>query len=138
MTSTDDGKARRAIDRLGDEAFCFGRMSETNQMEFREDMQTFERDVMRISYRMRECEYSVQQYQQNLVELERNVAEYVSEPAREFEQRTICRLNSIEKFIEDSDAWYKQFCTQFRKELSRIDEAYSCYVCRRSNSDSMK
>ena len=118
MTSTHDGEARRAIDRLADEAFRFGRLSETTQMEFREGMRIYERDLLRLSYRMRECEYGVQQHQQDLVELEKNVTKFVSEPARTFEQLTNQRLNDLGKSIEDSDAWYRQFCTQFRNELN--------------------
>ena len=105
MTSTHDGEARRAIDRLADEAFRFGRMTETRQMEFREGMSTLERDLMRLTVRIRECKYSLQQTREDMAEFEWNVAKYVSKPAREFEQLTNGRLDALGKSLKDSDAW---------------------------------
>ena len=59
MTSTHDGEARRAIDRLADEAYRFGRMIEMHVANVRNSMVSFKRDVTRIEVRVKECEYQL-------------------------------------------------------------------------------
>ena len=60
VASTHNGEARHAIDCLDDEAYRFGRISETSHGHFREGIAQLEVDVTRVIYQLKECEIGIQ------------------------------------------------------------------------------
>ena len=107
IASTHDGEIWRAIDHLADEAYHFGRISETLHGHFREGIARLEVDVTRVSYRLKECEIGVQRNQQDLLQLESDVAKYVSKPARELERLTTLKLAELEKTADEVNVRYQ-------------------------------
>ena len=98
---THDGKARRAIDRLADEGYRFGRINEILHGRFHEGIAQLKVDITRVSYQLKECEIGVQRNQQDLFQLESDMAKYVSKPARKLEHLTALKLAELEKALDE-------------------------------------